>query len=486
METRNHTQLRIFSERFTSEVLSEYRRQLKKWCLNASQPVLEIVPIFLMKVIDEKLERRSCTKLSYVFDKKFVNISIYAIMEAKLYELGYVREFEGFCKEYLMRLFNSELIPNVISSPEIEVIQKLFPLLGLDFRNQADKRLFNTVTTLGVLKGESIVYTLVDFFPLKEIKNIDIFVKSDLTCSRDFIVNLFKSLFPDAEIEIVTLENKFSGVYRTTIKREGLIQINVFLPRDDYPGLDLDYVKCEFHRGRIRIEEEASKEHETRIVMASPTEMEYGEEYVLWYSQEGLYNLHKKGFKILDKTPLFKESKEQKLSEKFSKFMSSLMSFLTPLGESPNNSWIYSLDYTNIILQHSPTDVRDVNLLLADFCNGEEFSYFSSYYDDIEDRRLEKFYEYMEHFKSKIIKDCGGPYYSTEENIYHEFFDILCKFPELFKIPHVFIDMLKADLKCIIHPGNVEFNHYLSIIFGEKCFKSPTDLICISTWMNHK
>ncbi len=144
------------------------------------------------------------------------------------------------------------------------------------------------------------------------------------------------------------------------------------------------------------------------------------------------------------------------MTDKYFEFLSSFLGFMKPWDDLGHNK-DYDLDYTDIICKSDPLGIDELNLLLVSFCNGKEFIYFTSYYDDMDDKRLEEFCESIDNFVIMIDEERN---WKRRDAIICLSFDSMSAFSEFFRVPHVFSNRLKSEFK------NID-DYYVRSIFGQ-------------------
>ena len=360
-----------------------------------------------------------------------------------LREIKHEGKFENIINYFLIREHNYD----------IDVMNKMFKPFDFDPENEDDQKLFETITNFGILDGELIVYAITDFFPLEEVKIINITIfqhygnEYDI---RDYIVDLFKLRYSD-----VIVEGKYGN---TTIKSEKHIPIII---RFTYGHIGQhiqyknDYARCCFYRGKFLIADEARIAHDTKVITSKNN-----------YSKEKLDSLYKMGFVMLDGIPKCLARRKDMLSERYTKFNDSLMCLVYLFGGSSEflntvDLFRFNMYYTNIILQYDLTGIKELNLLITEFCNGRDCHYFTEWYDNVDFKRLSEFCTCMNSFNERYGEEA-----LPKKTLDYRILDYMSAFPELFRIPNFFGKWLREEIECCCDYYHEDLTYYFNCIFG--------------------
>ena len=334
----------------------------------------------------------------------------------------------------------------------MDKVTKLFPLLGLDYKNKDDRKFFSELTDLGVIAGGSIVYALRNSIRRRVVGDIDLYIlsNSDVQIEDvDWSVIDPKNSLPDAQLgdlrynlyytdlttftkviklllsrlidPVVTVMDNEDYVFVTPIpliqmiksKNAKPIQIILLRHRNTVMSFierfDFSYVKCAFHKNKVWMTDDAIESHETGIVQLKQEDNK----------KTRLDKMIKKGFELSCEMPYYINSTDvdeeclinpdmKKFKRSYNEHPSDLF-YIHPDYKKEQPILIkcikhivvalgygrYHVSYPNLnnryhtflLLQTNPLGTRDLNLLLADFCNGNDTEYMSDYLDTFLQKR---------------------------------------------------------------------------------------------------
>ena len=385
--------------------------------------------------------------------------------------------------------FYDQVVKDNDSSQPDPLIEKLFPHLCLNWKNEDDQLFFSKITNLGIIAGGSILHCLIEEIP---IGDIDIFTFEKVR--YNIIIGLICDRLEKSKVEIKNKdESPYLNYEITTITNDGIIAIQVILKEDIntldelMEGFDLDYVRCSYHKGKIAITDEAKIAHQTKIVTIEKN---------IAYSKERLDKIRKKGFRIMNKLPLYSDDLPMTSNNlEYTFYLTKMLNILNifNIKQSYRESLYFNpkkhcksfvdidIDYTHIILQCNPLDCGDLNLLLADFCNGNERKYLEDRWTSDEGVKrkevlidgLKKYHKLLKPYShdNDVLfetgcQDCIRKRNVRRKTLIYKFLDYMSCFAELFNFNSIYFGVdVKFHLLQLKEIDNEIMKYYLKLIF---------------------
>lgn len=270
---------------------------------------------------------------------------------------------------------------------------RLLSLFGMSYKDKNDRKFLHNLTNLTVIAGEAVVYALNKSIKSSTVKYIDLYMINsnkrnnrakeiiDLICSRfcgeTTTISSYAHCHESIEGAFPLIKSAFTLIKSAEAKPIKVMVLSYDKPKHVINFFDLSYTKCAYHKGKITITSEAKESHRTKDVILRND----------IHSKDKLDKMVNKGFRCIDAIPYYAIDSSSFAYEKGSLLNKCIKNIRNIFIFCSISTEVAKLEchqkyYTSLIMQINPLGIQELNMIIANFCNGDDAYYIDEYLND--------------------------------------------------------------------------------------------------------